>query len=131
VVRPQQNSRHATLVDNCGVFRVSVLEPGHPSGPAIPGPSRPCHFPPKATRAWPDCNALPLWSVGPVRSPLPPTGDLQTGSVLVRKGDYLILVAYFPGSSAFKPKQLVPFVGLRWPRCPADTPLSGLWSGAS
>jgi hypothetical protein len=31
--------------------------------------------------------------------------------VLVRKGDYLILVAYFPGSSAFKPKQLVPFVG--------------------
>ena len=49
--------------------------------------------------------------LGQSEVPLPPPGDLQTGSVLVRKGDYLILVAYFPGSSAFKPKQLVPFVG--------------------
>ena len=41
-----------------------------------------------------------------------PTSNIpfQTGSVLIRDGDYLIVLAFFPSSSPFSPGQLVPFV---------------------
>ncbi len=39
--------------------------PGTHRDRRFPGPSRPCHFPPKATRAWPDCKrstSLECWA---------------------------------------------------------------------
>ena len=51
---------------------------------------------------------LPKVPAGEV--PISVPDSLQTGSVLIREGDYLIALAYFPSSATISPSQLIPFV---------------------
>jgi hypothetical protein len=98
-------------IQNCKVFRVSV--PGGPtsSGPAIPGTLTPFSFPSYGDQSVARLQTLYVsGEVGVPEPSFPPPGDLQTGAVLIRTGDYLLLLAYFPSSSAFTPNQLRPFV---------------------
>jgi hypothetical protein len=58
---------------------------------------------PKAQRKFIRAHHLHLPSI-------PKSIKLLTGSVLIRKGHYLMLVAFFPGTLSFKPGQLEPYV---------------------
>jgi hypothetical protein len=36
--------------------------------------------------------------------------NLQTGSVLIQKGNFLVLIAFFPSTPTVEPGQLKPFI---------------------
>lgn len=46
--------------------------------------------------------------------------NAQLGFIIVRKGDYLVYLGYFPSTSTFNPHQLEPFIPVALAKIPSS-----------
>ena len=101
-----------SILSRCKTFTVSIPDTPRSPQPAttLSGTLTPLPFPTYGDLSIAMVQTLNLPKVPAGEVPISVPDSLQTGSVLIREGDYLIALAYFPSSATFSASQLIPFV---------------------